>query len=81
MAKGATCGSAAKGIAGFANAAMGPDGQPLTQLSGTNCAAQAAHTSDSGTARRDALVAQIDACSRFFLDQTLVSCVDYLDHD
>ncbi|WP_066821035.1 TonB-dependent receptor [Sphingomonas mali] len=37
--KGATCGSATKGIAGFANAAVGPDGSALTQLSGENCAA------------------------------------------
>ena len=37
--KGATCGSAQKGVAGFANAALGPNGQPLTQLSGENRAA------------------------------------------
>jgi len=37
--KGATCGSATKGITGFANAAVGPDGSALTQLSGENCAA------------------------------------------
>jgi iron complex outermembrane receptor protein len=37
--KGATCGSATKGITGFANAAVGPDGTALTQLSGENCAA------------------------------------------
>ncbi len=37
--KGATCGSATKGIAGFSNAALGPDGKALTQLSGENCAA------------------------------------------
>lgn len=47
--KGSTCGSAQKGYTTvdpntgkpvtFANAALGPDGQPLTQLSGTNCAA------------------------------------------
>jgi len=36
--KGATCGSATKGITGFANAAVGPDGSALTQLSGENCA-------------------------------------------
>ena len=37
--KGATCGSATKGIAGFSNAALGADGKALTQLSGENCAA------------------------------------------
>jgi len=37
--KGSTCGSATKGISGFANAALGPDGNALTQLSGENCAA------------------------------------------
>jgi iron complex outermembrane receptor protein len=37
--KGATCGSATKGITGFPNAALGPDGQPLGQLTGENCAA------------------------------------------
>jgi iron complex outermembrane receptor protein len=37
--KGATCGSAQKGAPGFANAALGSDGQPLTQLTGENCAA------------------------------------------
>lgn len=37
--KGATCGSATKGVTGFANAAVGPDGTALTQLSGENCAA------------------------------------------
>jgi len=37
--KGATCGSAIKGIAGFSNAALGADGKALTQLSGENCAA------------------------------------------
>jgi iron complex outermembrane receptor protein len=37
--KGATCGSATKGITGFANAAVGPDGAALTQLSGESCAA------------------------------------------
>lgn len=39
VTKGATCGSATKGITGFANAAVGPDGQALTQLTGENCAA------------------------------------------
>ena len=39
VTKGATCGSATKGVAGFANAALGPDGQPLKQLTGENCAA------------------------------------------
>lgn len=37
--KGATCGSALKGITGFANAALDANGQPLTQLTGENCAA------------------------------------------
>lgn len=39
VTKGATCGSATKGITGFANAAVGADGQALTQLTGENCAA------------------------------------------
>lgn len=37
--KGASCGSATMGVAGFPNAALGTDGQPLTQLTGDNCAA------------------------------------------
>lgn len=37
--KGATCGSALKGITGFANAALDASGQVLTQLTGENCAA------------------------------------------
>jgi len=37
--KGATCGSAQKGVQGFTNAALGADGQPLTQLTGENCSA------------------------------------------
>ncbi len=37
--KGATCGSAQRGVAGFANAALGPDGMPLTQLTARNCSA------------------------------------------
>jgi len=37
--KGATCGSATKGVTGFANAALGTDGKPLAQLTGENCAA------------------------------------------
>jgi len=37
-AKGITCGSLTKGVTGFANAALGPDGSALTQLTGENCA-------------------------------------------
>lgn len=37
--KGATCGSLTKGITGFANAALDPSGNVLTQLTGENCAA------------------------------------------
>lgn len=47
--KGATCGSAAMGVPGFASAALGADGQPLTQLTGTNCSA----TSNVGVYGRD----------------------------
>ncbi|SDA22277.1 iron complex outermembrane recepter protein [Sphingomonas sp. NFR15] len=49
VAKGATCGSATSGIAGFGNAALGPDGKPLTQLTGENCAP----TSEVGTYGRN----------------------------
>ncbi len=37
-AKGPTCGSFTKGIAGFSSAALDEFGQPLTQLTGENCA-------------------------------------------
>lgn len=37
--KGATCGSARRGVPGFANAALGSDGRPLAQLTAENCSA------------------------------------------
>ena len=49
VAKGTTCGSATAGAPGFANAALGTDGKPLTQLTGDNCAP----TSEGGTYGKD----------------------------
>lgn len=37
--KGATCGSARRGVPGFANAALDPDGRPLAQLTARDCSA------------------------------------------
>ena len=45
VTKGASCGSTLKGVPGFANTALGADGQPLTQLTADNCTA----TSNIGT--------------------------------
>ena len=47
--KGATCGSATRGITGFANAATDSSGNALTQLTGANCSA----TSDIGVFGRN----------------------------